>query len=101
MTERAEVAANIDVLVVTGVLGFVSVVELESQGVNWLRDQAAAVCAVDLRGVTYSSTAGLVLLLAWLRAAKQFGKTLHIQNMPAGMTALASVGGLAELLPQS
>jgi phospholipid transport system transporter-binding protein len=73
--------------------------ELEPLGLQWLREQAAGDCAVDLGAVSYSSSAGLALLLAWLRAADQFGKTLHIKNMPADMAALAKVGGLAELLP--
>lgn len=100
MAEHAKITTTPEVLAVTGVLGFVSVVALESQGVAWLREQAAAECAIDLQAVDYSSSAGLVLLLAWLRAAAQYGKTLHIKNMPAAMTALANVGGLAELLPQ-
>jgi anti-anti-sigma factor len=100
MAERAELTATADVLSVAGVLGFVSVVELEAQGVQWLREQAAQACTIDLGAVSYSSSAGLVLLLAWLRAAAQCGKTLRISNMPVGMAALARVGGLAELLPQ-
>lgn len=100
MAERAELTITADLLTVTGVLGFESVVELEPQGVQWLRGQAAQTCAIDLGAVSYSSSAGLALLLAWLRAAAQCGKTLRIRNMPAGMAALARVGGLAELLPQ-
>lgn len=100
MTERAELTASADVLAVTGVLGFESVVGLEGRGVQWLREEAAASCAIDLGAVTYSSSAGLALLLAWLRAARQAGKRLRIRNMPAGMAALARVGGLDELLPR-
>lgn len=98
MVEQAEVTTSPDVLAVAGVLGFVSVVELEARGVQWLREQATAQCRVDLAAVTYSSSAGLALLLAWLRAAHQVGKTLRIANMPAGMAALAQVGGLAPFL---
>jgi anti-anti-sigma factor len=100
MPEHAELTSTADVLSVTGVLGFESVVELEAQGVQWLREQAATACTIDLGAVSYSSSAGLVLLLAWLRAAAQCGKTLRIRNMPVDMAALARVGGLAELLPQ-
>lgn len=100
MVERAELTATADVLSVTGVLGVVSVVELEARGVQWLREQASKACTIDLGAVSYSSSAGLVLLLAWLRTAAQCGKTVRIRNMPAGMAALAQVGGLAELLPQ-
>lgn len=101
MVEHAEITTSADVLTVTGVLGFESVVGLEARGAQWLRDEAARECRIDLGSVAYSSSAGLVLLLAWLRAAHKAGKTLHIANMPAGMAALARVGGLAELLPQN
>ena len=101
MTEHAEINTTAETLALTGVLGFVSVGELEPVGMRWLQEQASAVCAVDLGAVSYSSSAGLALLLAWLRAATQLGKTLHIKNMPADMAALAKVGGLAELLPQN
>lgn len=101
MAEHAEINTSADVLAVSGVLGFTSVVELEPQGVQWLREQASRECSVDLKGVSYSSSAGLVLLLAWLRAASAAGKTLRIANMPAGMAALARVGELAELLPEN
>jgi phospholipid transport system transporter-binding protein len=100
MVEHAEITATAETLALSGVLGFVSVVELEPLGLQWLRDKAAAASYIDLAAVTYSSSAGLVLLLAWLRAAAQLGKTLHIKNMPADMAALATVGGLIELLPQ-
>ncbi len=101
MAEHADITTTADTLSLVGVLGFVSVVELAPVGVRWLQDQAATVCAVDLQAVSYSSSAGLALLLAWQRAAMQAGKTLHIKNMPADMAALANVGGLAELLRQN
>jgi phospholipid transport system transporter-binding protein len=100
MAEHAELTTTADVMSVTGVLGFESVVGLEARGVQWLRDDAAKACTIDLGAVSYSTSAGLVLLLAWLRAAAQCGKTLRIRNMPVGMAALARVGGLADLLPQ-
>jgi phospholipid transport system transporter-binding protein len=101
MGEHAEISTTADTLALTGVLGFVSVVELESAGVQWLQMQAAAHCTVDLAAVSYSSSAGLALLLAWQRAAARAGKTLRVKNMPADMAALAQVGGLAELLPRN
>jgi phospholipid transport system transporter-binding protein len=59
------------------------------------------VCRLDLGGVTYSSSVGIALVLEWLRAAAEAGKSLHIDNMPADMTALVRVGGLDFLLSPS
>jgi phospholipid transport system transporter-binding protein len=94
-------AAAVDgtVLRVSGVLDFDSVIELQAVGLQWLSDCPAAVCRLDLGGVTYSTSAGIALLLDWLRAAAAAGKTLEIQNIPADMAAIARVSGLDSILP--
>jgi len=99
MAARAELAVRDDVIAISGVLDFDSVVELEAAGQRWLSDTAPVDCQLDLAGVTYSSSAGIALLLGWLRTAQQAKKHLHIRNMPADMAALVRVGGLDNLLP--
>ncbi len=54
---------------------------------------------LDLAGVTYSSSAGLALLLDWLRTAQQVKKQPRLRGMPADMLALARVSGLEGILP--
>ena len=54
---------------------------------------------VDLSDVTRSDSAGLALLVHWMRAAKRAKKTLVFHHIPAQMLAIASASGLDELLP--
>lgn len=54
---------------------------------------------VDLSDVTRSDSAGLALLVHWMRAAKQAKKSLVFYHVPAQMMAIASASGLDELLP--
>lgn len=54
---------------------------------------------VDLSDVTRSDSAGLALLVHWMRAAKQAKKQLAFHHIPAQMLAIASASGLDELLP--
>ncbi len=80
----------------TGKLGFETVVALLNQG----RDQFAGklAMAVNLGGVTHADSAGLALLLEWLREARQQGQTLTYQTVPAQLHALARISEVADWL---
>ncbi|MAX51974.1 MULTISPECIES: STAS domain-containing protein [unclassified Methylophaga] len=54
---------------------------------------------VDLQGVTESDSAGLALLLDWMRAAKNANKPITFKHLPEQMDAIAKASGLDELLP--
>ena len=98
MVSLATVSINGDTLALSGVLDFESVLDVDMQGQQWLEDSAAQQCNLDLSKVTYSSSAGVALLLGWLRVAQIKQKTLHIQHLPANLAALAKVGGLDDVL---
>jgi phospholipid transport system transporter-binding protein len=53
---------------------------------------------VDLGGVGESDSAGLALLIEWLRAARQSGKKIHFANVPAQIEALARISEVEDLL---
>ena len=55
--------------------------------------------SIDLAGVTRSDSAGLALLIEWLRESEQLGKTITFLNMPAQMQSIARVCGLEGILP--
>jgi phospholipid transport system transporter-binding protein len=55
--------------------------------------------SIDLAGVTRSDSAGLALLIEWLRESERQGKTITFLNMPAQMRSIARVCGLAGILP--
>ncbi|MEY3899024.1 MAG: hypothetical protein RI962_179, partial [Pseudomonadota bacterium] len=43
----------------------------------------------------------IAVLLAWQRAARAAGKTLHISRLPAGLASLATLYGVDRLLPHA
>ena len=68
-----------------------------------LRDGNAAigegVRTVDLAEVGELDSSALALLLAWLREAKRRNRGLAFSNLPQGLTTIARLYGVAELLP--
>lgn len=56
---------------------------------------------VDLADVGELDSSALALLLAWLREAKRRNLSLVFANLPQGLTTIARLYGVAELLPVS
>lgn len=53
---------------------------------------------VDLGGVSESDSAGLALLIEWLRLTRQQGRTIHFANVPPQINALARISEVEDLL---
>lgn len=53
---------------------------------------------MDLSGVTHGDSAGLSLLIEWLRQAKLQGRQLRYIALPAQLNALASISEVDGLL---
>jgi phospholipid transport system transporter-binding protein len=53
---------------------------------------------VDLSAVTEIDSAGLALLVEWLRRCRVHGTTISFEQAPAKLAALARIGDLGELL---
>ena len=54
---------------------------------------------IDLAGVTRSDSAGLALLVEWLRLAKTRNIRLQFHNLPSQLRDIARVSDLLPLLP--
>jgi phospholipid transport system transporter-binding protein len=54
--------------------------------------------SIDLAGVTRSDSAGLALLIEWLRESERLGKSITFLNMPTQMQSIARICGLGEIL---
>lgn len=98
MVTSASISIQGDTLTLSGVLDHESVLEVDQQGQQWLLESNTRECKLELGNITYSSSAGIALLLGWLRIAQQQQKNLHFLKAPANMIALAKVGGLEDLL---
>lgn len=54
---------------------------------------------IDLQHVTQADSAGLALLVDWMRVAKKAKKSIAFKHLPEQMNAIAKASGLDELLP--
>lgn len=54
---------------------------------------------LDLGEVSRIDSAAVALLLEWLRQARAHGVELEVRRLPPGMRSIASLCGVAELLP--
>lgn len=54
---------------------------------------------LDLQNVTQSDSAGVALLIAWVRYVRQQNKEISLINLPAQMSAIINISGLNKILP--
>lgn len=83
---------------VSGELVFDTVPELLESGRALLGAGTGSI-VLDLQGVTRADSAGLALLVEWLRMARRDHRELTFHNMPAKLLAMAGVSGLDDVLP--
>jgi len=82
-------------LLVTGELNFNTVPDL-CQLISTIA--IAEHCTIDLSKVEYSDSAGLALLVNWLRQAKSQQKNIEFINPPHQMQAIAKICGISKIL---
>lgn len=82
-----------------GDLGFATVTGLLKETRSGIPGDSDA--RVDLSGVTRADSAGLALLVEWLREAERSGGSITFVNMPAQMQSIARICGLEAMLNSS
>ena len=87
-----------DRMVVSGVLTLASVAAVLREGRAAIEQ---GVRTVDLGEVGELDSSALALMLAWLREARQHDRALSFTNLPQGLTTIARLYGVADLLPAS
>jgi phospholipid transport system transporter-binding protein len=87
-----------DRMLVSGALTLASAAADLEQGKAAIAEGARS---ADLGEVGELDSSALALLLAWLREAKRQGRQLTFTNLPQGVTTIASLYGVAELLSAS
>jgi phospholipid transport system transporter-binding protein len=85
-------------LVVSGSLTLANVAAALSEGNAAIGEGVRTVDLAEVGELDYSA---LALLLAWLREAKRLNRSLVFANLPQGLTTIARLYGVAELLPAS
>jgi phospholipid transport system transporter-binding protein len=82
---------------VRGLLSFNTVPALWGQTPT-LFQQPGPLC-IDLREVSHADSAGLALLVGWMREARRRDTEVQFLNIPAQMLAMARVSSLDSILP--
>lgn len=82
---------------ITGELNFSTVPHLFGES-KWVELDPSSKLTVELGEVTRVDSAGLSLLLSWVRRAHAHQKTLAFSQVPEQLRNIARVSGVAELL---
>jgi phospholipid transport system transporter-binding protein len=85
-----------DRMIVSGALTLASVTAALREGNAAIVDGARI---ADLAQVGELDSSALALLLAWLREAGRQNQGLSFTNLPQGLTTIARLYGVADLLP--
>ncbi len=100
-TARAEqgraVPRGDDMLAVDGALTFDTVPDLLNQSAPWI-DKAGGAITIDLKEASRADSAGLALLVEWLRLARNRGRECRLINVPEQVRSLIRVNGLSQTL---
>ena len=83
-----------------GELTFATVPEMLEREAELL-DKVEDELKVDLAQVSRGDSAGLALLVAWVRCAKQKNKSVRFLNVPSQLREMAKVSDLEEVLSLS
>lgn len=96
--ERTAFSGDGDRFSVRGPLTFATVMDVCELPRAWGAGNSAV--TVDLAAVPRADSAGLALLLEWLRAAQAQGRALNVVNVPARLRDLMRVTNVADLFPE-
>lgn len=83
------------VVEVSGDLTFATVPGVLAEGSAWINGNPSGL-TVDLKGVTRTDSAGVALMLEWLRLARAADRPLHFVNLSDQLIHLIRVSGLSQ-----
>jgi len=82
---------------VAGALTFETVPRLYQNSSSWFT--GAGDLTIDLAQVERADSAGLALLIEWLRRARAANRSLRFANIPVPVQTLIRINGLQDALP--
>lgn len=84
---------------VSGALTFETVPDLYRASAGWFAGEDGL--TLDLAQVTQADSAGLALMIEWLRRAQGANRRLRFINIPDQVQTLIRINGLQDALPSS
>lgn len=88
------------IYLIQGELSFVTVPNFWTTSQSHFVDPPAAL-QIDLGAVTRTDSAGLALLVEWMRLARRQNRSITFRNVPQQLLNLARVSGVDQLLPMA
>ena len=82
----------------SGVLDAATAPELLEESSAKFSNQSGVDIHVDFASVAESDSAGLALVIEWLRLARQRGQRMSFANLPKQLLALARISEVEELI---
>jgi phospholipid transport system transporter-binding protein len=92
----AHIIADNGRLIVSGQLNFATIKKLWKASLPLLASQTEL--HFDLSKVLSSNSAGIALLIEWMKYAKQHQKTITFERIPAQLQSIAAVSGVTSIL---
>lgn len=86
-----------DRFVIKGALSFETAPDVLRQGIDLFRDASRVI--LDLDGVSRADSAGLALLVEWMRFARRSDKQISFMNVPEQLLHIAEASSIEEILP--
>ncbi len=84
---------------VCGELSFASVPDLLKRSEALFEPGHNGLLRIDLSGVSRADSAGLALLVCWIRQARRRDIPIEFHHVPGQMLKIARVSGLSRVLP--
>ncbi|OGT53346.1 MAG: hypothetical protein A3E84_01915 [Gammaproteobacteria bacterium RIFCSPHIGHO2_12_FULL_42_13] len=99
MTTRASIAKQDSTFIVSGDLNFSTVTQVWRDSLPLLSPQQKLL--FDFSQVKSANSAGLALIIEWLKYAKREAKVVQLQHFPQQLWSIAGVSGVDQLLRES
>ena len=81
-----------------GVLGFANVEAIYKAGKKWIAKANRTLLLVDLEKLTRCDSAGLAMLVAWIKEANHHGKIIQYIKLPQQIINMIDLIGLHKIL---
>jgi phospholipid transport system transporter-binding protein len=95
MQQNSQIQNQDGVLVVVGELDFSSVIKIWRDSLLLLPQQSEL--HFDLARVTTSNSAGIALLIEWLKYAEQKNISIYFKNIPSQLLSIMQVSGIEKM----
>lgn len=96
MKKQADIIGNDQILSIQGALDFSNVMSVYKKSLAQIRLHRELM--FDFAKLNSSNSAGLALIIEWIKLSKQQNKIFHFKNLPADILSLAKAAGVDKMV---